>query len=86
LSARREKSPSSLWRDQYDINPYSPDDILAILKGLQYIYTDDDTREKVFGTLEKTLGPTIQDTDRTSRHRALRKFFVLATSKPGLKQ
>jgi len=37
----------------------SRDDIPAILKGLQYIYTDDAPREKVFNTLTATLDPTV---------------------------
>jgi hypothetical protein len=66
-----------------DINPRSRDDIPAILKGLQYIYTHSETREKVFCALEKVLDPTVKThTGRPGME--LWKTFVLATVKLGL--
>jgi len=65
------------------INPRSRDDIPAVLKGLQYIYVNDDIRKKVFNALEKTLDPTI-DTTVGRPGMELWKIFVLATLKLGL--
>jgi len=42
-----------------EIDARSRDDVPAILKGLQYIYTDDAAREKVFTALEATLDPSV---------------------------
>jgi len=65
------------------LDPRSRDDIPAILKGLQYIYTTDDVREKVFATLEETLEPSVNTaTGRPGME--LWKIFVLATLKLGL--
>ncbi len=61
----------------------SRDDIPAILRGLQYIYTTHDIREKVFDTLEKTLDPRI-NTSTGRPGMALWTTFVLATLKLGL--
>ncbi len=66
-----------------DLNARSRDDIPAILKGLQYIYTTSEVREKVFSALEKTLPPSVNT--KTGRPgMALWTVFVLATLKLGL--
>jgi len=66
-----------------DITPRSRDDIPAILKGLQYLYTDSEARKNVFCALEKVLDPAVStDTGRPGME--LWKIFVLATLKLGL--
>ncbi len=66
-----------------DLSARSRDDIPAILKGLQYIYTTDEARKKVFQALEKTLPSTIDS--KTGRPcMELWTIFVLATLKLGL--
>ena len=66
-----------------NIDPRSRDDIPAVLKGLQYIYVNDEIREKVFNTLEKTLDPNV-NTKVGRPGMELWKIFVLATLKLGL--
>lgn len=66
-----------------EIDPRSRDDIPAVLKGLQYIYTNDAARKKVFSTLEATLDPSVS-TEVGRPGMALWKIFVLATLKLGL--
>ncbi len=41
-------------------DPKDRDDIPALLRGLQHIYCDPDTREKVFDILEKQIRPKIK--------------------------
>ncbi|VAW85025.1 hypothetical protein MNBD_GAMMA16-1244, partial [hydrothermal vent metagenome] len=65
------------------INARSRDDIPAILRGLQYIYTHDAAREKVFSTLEAILDPSVS-TEVGRPGMELWKIFVLATLKLGL--
>ncbi len=66
-----------------DRSARSRDDIPAILKGLQTIYTIDEAREKVFNALEKTLPATVDS--KTGRPgMKLWTTFVLATLKQGL--
>lgn len=65
------------------INPSSRDDIPAILKGLQYIYTHDEAQEKVFSVLEGIIEPTIS-TELGRPGMELWRIFVLATLKLGL--
>jgi len=66
-----------------DLSARSRDDIPAILKGLQTIYTTDEAREKVFNALEKTLPATVDS--KTGRPGIeLWTIFVLATLKLGL--
>ena len=61
----------------------SRDDIPAILKGLQYIYVNDEIREKVFSALEENLDPKVKrNTGRPGME--LWTIFVLATLKLGL--
>jgi len=68
---------------EIDFSARSRDDIPAILKGLQYIYTTDEAREKVFHALEKTLPSTVNS--KTGRPgMELWTIFVLATLKLGL--
>ncbi len=66
-----------------DLSVRSRDDIPAILKGLQYIYTTDEARKKVFTALEKTLPPSV-DTKTGRPGMELWTIFVLATLKLGL--
>jgi len=68
---------------EINIQTRSRDDIPAILMGLQYIYTNDEAREKVFSTLEKTLDPSVS-TEVGRPGMELWKTFVLATLKLGL--
>jgi len=66
-----------------DLSARSRDDIPAILKGLQYIYTEEKPREHIFSALEKTLDPSINP--KTGRPgMELWTIFVLATLKLGL--
>ena len=68
---------------EIDLSARSRDDIPAILKGLQYIYTTDEAKEKVFHALEKTLPSTVDS--KTGRPgMELWTIFVLATLKLGL--
>ena len=61
----------------------SRDDIPAILKGLQYIYVNDNVRSQVFALLEDSLSSAArQDTGRPGME--LWQIFVLATLKLGL--
>jgi hypothetical protein len=61
----------------------SRDDIPAILKGLQYIYVNADTRNKVFALLEDSLdSAAVKTVGRPGME--LWKIFVLATVKLGL--
>ncbi len=65
------------------IDARSRDDVPAILKGLQYIYTHEATRKKVFSTLEAIIDPAVS-TETGRPGMALWKIFVLATVKLGL--
>jgi len=65
------------------IDARSRDDIPAILRGLQYIYTHETAREKVFSTLEAILDPSVS-TEVGRPGMELWKVFVLATLKLGL--
>jgi hypothetical protein len=66
-----------------DLSARSRDDIPAILKGLQYIYTTEKPREHIFSALEKTLDPSVNS--KTGRPgMELWTIFVLATLKLGL--
>jgi hypothetical protein len=66
-----------------DIDARSRDDVPAILKGLQFIYTHDAARKKVFRTLEAILDPSVS-TEVGRPGMELWKIFVLATVKLGL--
>jgi hypothetical protein len=66
-----------------EIDARSRDDVPAILKGLQYIYTDDAARKKVFTALEATLDPSVS-TEVGRPGMELWEIFVLATLKLGL--
>ena len=61
----------------------SRDDIPALLKGLQLIYTNPDTRQKLFELLETHIRP---DTDRTVGRPGMElwRILVLAVLKQGL--
>ncbi len=65
------------------IDARSRDDVPAILKGLQYIYTHDTARKKVFSTLETLFAPCVS-TKVGRLGMELWKIFVLATVKLGL--
>ena len=43
---------------QIKFDPKSRDDVPQILRGLQYIYTQKETREKIFKILENEIEPT----------------------------
>ncbi len=48
------------------IDPRSRDEIPAMLKGLQYIYINTDTRNSVFAVLDKSLTADVRnDTGKT---------------------
>jgi len=65
------------------IDPRSRDDIPALLKGLQYLYVDDELRQEVFAILEKTLGEEVNcEVGRPGME--LWKIFVLGTLKLGM--
>jgi transposase, IS5 family len=61
---------------QVKIDPKSRDDIPQILRGIQYLYTDEGIREKLFYALEKTIPATI---DKTTGRPGMElwKIFVL---------
>jgi len=44
---------------QIEFDPKSRDDIPQLLKGLQYIYTNVDSRKKVFDVLEKAIPKSV---------------------------
>jgi len=68
---------------QIKIDPRSRDDIPAVLKGLQLIYTQTDTREKLFELLAQSLAEkTNLRTGRPGMEQW--RIFVLATLKQGL--
>lgn len=58
-------------------NPKSRDDIDQILKGLQYLYCQTETREKLFAILERMTAPGI-DKNNGRPGMELWKIFVLA--------
>lgn len=60
-----------------EFNPKSRDDIDQILKGLQYIYCQTETREKLFTILEKMI-PSDIDKNNGRPGMELWKIFVLA--------
>ena len=65
------------------IDPRSRDDIPAVLRGLQEIYTHNEKREQLFALLEESLtSKTRHTTGRPGMH--LWRIFVLATLKQGL--
>ena len=65
------------------INPKSRDDIPALLIGLQHLYTDTQTRDKMFALLEAEVNPGARkDTGRPGME--LWRILVLATLKQGL--
>jgi len=84
---RRVKNPQLHFGEvniaDIELDARSRDDIPAILKGLQYIYTNDDARKKVFSTLTATLDPSV-NTEVGRPGMVLWKIFVLATLKLGL--
>lgn len=68
---------------QIRIDPRSRDDIPAVLRGLQEIYTHDEKRARLFTLLEESLtSKTRHTTGRPGMH--LWRIFVLATLKQGL--
>ena len=69
--------------ENIQIDPRSRDDIPAILKGLQLMYTQESTREKLFKLLEESLESRADKTvGRPGMD--LWRIFVLATLKQGL--
>jgi hypothetical protein len=68
---------------QIEINPRSRDDIPAVLKGLQLIYTQVDKRERLFALLEQSLAAKA-DLKVGRPGMELWRIFVLATLKQGL--
>ena len=84
---RRIKTPQLHFGEvniaDIEIDARSRDDVPAILKGLQYIYTDDVARKKVFTALEATLDPSVS-TEVGRPGMELWEIFVLATLKLGL--
>ena len=67
---------------QIRIDPRSRDDIPAVLRALQEIYTHDEKREQLFALLEEILtSKTRHTTGRPGMH--LWRIFVLATLKAG---
>ena len=65
------------------IDARSRDDIPAVLRGLQEIYTHDEKREQLFALLEESLtSKTRHTTGRPGMQ--LWRIFVLATLKQGL--
>ncbi len=84
----RQPQPSALSRGEIDISKIpidarSRDDIPAILKGLQLIYTNADSREQLFGRLEQSLKAKV-DVSTGRPGMTLWRIFVLATLKQGL--
>ncbi|MCF6299403.1 MAG: ISNCY family transposase [Thiomicrorhabdus sp.] len=84
---RRVKNPQLHFGEvniaEIEFDARSRDDIPAVLKGLQYIYTNDDARKKVFSTLAATLDPSVSpEVGRPGME--LWEIFVLATLKLGL--
>ncbi len=66
---------------QFD--PRSRDDIPAVLRGLQLIYTEEDKRERLFALLGQSLGENASlSTGRPGME--LWRIFVLAALKQGL--
>ena len=61
---------------QFD--PKSRDDIPQILKGIQFLYTNDDLRAKLFHILERLLPPNI-DKKNGRPGMDLWKVFVMGT-------
>ena len=84
---RRVKTPQLHFGEvniaEIEFDARSRDDIPAVLKGLQYIYTHDDARKKVFSTLAATLDPSVS-TEVGRPGMELWEIFVLATLKLGL--
>ena len=84
---RRMKNPQLHFGEvniaDIEIDARSRDDVPALLKGLQYIYTDDAARKKVFTALEATLDPSVS-TEVGRPGMELWEIFVLATLKLGL--
>jgi len=65
------------------INAKSRDDIPALLKGLQHLYTNPELRHQVFALLEAQVNPTLRkDTGRPGME--LWRILVLAVLKQGL--
>ncbi len=69
--------------DKIQIDPKSRDDIPAVLKGLQHIWSDEALRERLFALLDEHVLP---DTDRTVGRPGmdLWQILVLAVLKQGL--
>ena len=69
--------------DKIRIDPKSRDDIPAVLKGLQHIWSDSALRERLFALLDEHVLP---DTDRTVGRpgMALWQILVLGVLKQGL--
>ncbi|PCI12898.1 MAG: hypothetical protein COB71_07865 [Thiotrichales bacterium] len=84
---RRVKNPPLHFGEvniaEIEFDARSRDDIPAVLKGLQYIYTFDAARKKVFSTLAATLDPSVS-TEVGRPGMELWEIFVLATLKLGL--
>lgn len=60
------------------IDPRSRDDIPQLLRGLQYLYSDNELREKIFKILEK-LSPKKVNTELGRPGMMLWKIFVMGT-------
>ena len=84
----RKPEPRALALGEIDISeikidPRSRDDIPAILKGLQLMYVNTDSRELLFQHLEHSLKAKV-DVSTGRPGMTLWRIFVLATLKQGL--
>ncbi len=79
----RQVQPQQLQLGEIDIasiqfDPRSRDDIPQLLRGLQYLYTDEKTRNKLFKILE-TITPVDVDADNGRPGLSLWKILVMGT-------
>ena len=77
LIERKQKTLGEVSIAEIKFNPKSRDDIDQLLKGLQYLYCQTETREKLFSILEKMIPPNINKKNgRPGMY--LWRIFVLA--------
>ncbi|MCK4820827.1 hypothetical protein KA005_33990 [bacterium] len=74
---QNERQLGEIDISQVKIDAKSRDDIPQILRGLQYLYTNTGTREKLFATLEKVM-PAGVDKTNGRPGMPLWRIFVLA--------
>lgn len=74
--AQDERMLGEIDISQIKIDAKSRDDIPQILRGLQYLYTNTETREKLFAALEKLI-PADIDKSNGRPGMSLWKIFVL---------